>query len=115
MAWTPRARPSRLDTKARVNSTANTAASSANHPCAIFARCARRALHPWNRSAAARALSDRETRLFRRHRHGFHLLLKLRIHGIGAAQRGGQRKVVFCRELGDKWILAGKKIRHGAP
>jgi hypothetical protein len=50
MVWTRRVRALRSDTKAPANSSANTAVSSANHPCGIFGPFARRAVLRWSRS-----------------------------------------------------------------
>ena len=58
MVWTPQVRPSRSDTKALANSTANTAASSGNRRCEIFGLFGHRALRLWNRSAVAQTRSD---------------------------------------------------------
>src|SRR5208282_255105 len=58
MAWTPPVRPLRSDTKAPANSTANTAASSANPPCGTFGPSAPQALCPSSRSATGQPPSN---------------------------------------------------------
>jgi len=55
MEWTPPARPLRSDTKAPANSIANTAVSSASHPCGIFGLSAHPALRRWSRSVIGQA------------------------------------------------------------
>src|ERR1019366_9572825 len=61
MVWTPQVRPSRSDTKAPANSTANTAVSLANHRCGIFGPFARQALRRWSRSVVGKTPSDRDS------------------------------------------------------
>jgi hypothetical protein len=63
MASTPQARPLKSGTKAPANSTENTAASSANHPCGIFGLSARPALSLWSRSVINKALSESRAKI----------------------------------------------------
>src|SRR5438105_2916717 len=59
MVCMPPVPPLKSDTRAPLNSIANTAVSSANHPCAISAPSARQALHAWSRSVIGKALAER--------------------------------------------------------
>src|SRR6266576_1161617 len=59
MVWMLPVPPLKSDTRAPLNSIANTAVSSANHLCAISAPSARQALHAWSRSVIGKALAER--------------------------------------------------------